>query len=134
MIEWSPSLSVGNAEIDRHQRDLYMAAQRVVAGAGAPDGELEALVHRLVEAARTLFAAEERVLEEARAPTLVRHAHEHQRFLQDLAGVAESLARGERATVDALDLPRFVPSWLATHLARSDRDLARFARKRRKAG
>lgn len=130
MIEWTPSLSVGIAEIDGHQRDLYAAAQRVVAGAGTGDRELEALVLRLVEAARTLFAAEERVLQEAVAPTLVRHAHEHQRFLQDLAGVAENLARGERKAVNALDLARFVPSWLSSHLSRSDRDLARLARKR----
>ncbi len=127
-IEWNPSLSVGIDEIDRQQRDLYAAAQRVVAAARADDRQLEKVVLALLDCARAQFATEERWLRAASAPTFVRHAHEHHRFVQDLAAVAEHLARGDRAAVDALDLARFIPSWLSSHVARSDRDLAQLAR------
>jgi hemerythrin-like metal-binding protein len=127
-IEWTPSLSVGIDEIDRHQRDLCAAAERLVGAAGARDGELEALVRRLLEIARAQFAAEERCLRDADAPALVRHAHEHRRFLDDLGAIADQLARGERAAVDRLDVARFVGTWIASHVKHSDRDVERAAR------
>lgn len=127
-IEWAPSLSVGIEEIDRHQRDLFAAADRLVSAAGAGDGELEALVRKLLETARAQFAAEERWLRAANEPAVVRHAHEHQRFLADLLSIADQLARGDRAAVDRLDVARFVGAWITLHVTRSDRDVARAAR------
>ncbi len=126
-IEWTPSLSVGIEEIDRHQRDLYAAADRLVSAAGASDVELEGLVRRLLETARAQFAAEERWLRAADEPAVVRHAHEHRRFLDDLLAIADQLARGERAAVDRLDVAGFVGTWITLHVTRSDRDVARAA-------
>jgi hemerythrin-like metal-binding protein len=124
-IEWTPSLSVGIEDIDQRQRELYAAAARVAAGAKAGDRELEALVRGLLETARAQFAAEERLLHAAGEAAVVRHAHEHRRFLSDLGTIADQLARGDRAMVERLDLPRFVGAWIDTHVTRSDRDLLR---------
>lgn len=124
-IEWTPSYSVGIDEIDRHQRDLCAAAQRIVGAAGARDGELEALVRKLLETASAMFTAEERFLRAAGEPTLVRHAHEHRRFLEDLGAIADQLARGERAAVERLDVARFVGTWITSHVTHSDRDIER---------
>lgn len=124
-IEWTPSYSVGIDEIDRHQRDLCAAAQRLVAASGTRDGELEAIVRKLLEIARAQFAAEERFLRAASEPTLVRHAHEHRRFLDDLGAIADQLSRGERAAVDRLDVARFVGTWITSHVTHSDRDVER---------
>lgn len=126
-IEWTPSFSVGIDEIDRHQRDLCTAAQRLVSAGGTRDGELETLVRKLLEIARALFAAEERFLRAAEEPTLVRHAHEHRRFLEDLGAIADQLSRGERAAVERLDVARFVGAWIASHVTYSDRDVERAA-------
>ncbi len=130
-IEWTPYLSVGIDEIDSHQKDLFAAAESVVAAARGSDRELETLVRRLIEVANAQFAAEERWMRAASAPAIVRHAHEHRRFVEDLTAVADQLARGERAAVDALDLARFVPTWISSHVSGSDRDLARLARTQR---
>lgn len=124
-IEWTPSVAVGIEEIDRQQRELYAAAGRLVAATGAGDGELEALVRRLLETAREQFEAEERCLADAGDAALVRHAREHQRFLEDLAIIAEQLAEGRRDAVERLDVARFVGAWIAAHVTRSDRDLVR---------
>lgn len=129
-MEWTPSLSVGIEEIDRHQRDLYAAADRLVSAAGAGNGELEAHLRRLLETARTQFSAEERWLREAQEPTIIRHAHEHRRFLDDLVEIADLLARGQREAVDALDVGKFVTAWIGSHVSRSDRDLLRAGRAR----
>ena len=127
-MEWTPTLSVGIEEIDRHQRDLCAAAGQLVSSARSGNGELEARIRRLHEAARVQFAVEERWLREASDPAVVRHAHEHRRFLDDLSGIAEQLARGQRAAVDALDVGTFVSVWIGAHVSRSDRDLVRAAR------
>ncbi len=129
-IEWTPYLSVGIDEIDRQQKELYTAAERVVAAVRGSDRELETLVRRLLEIANAQFAAEERWMRAASAPAIVRHAHEHRRFVEDLAVAADQLARGERGAVDALDLARFVPTWISSHVSGSDRDLARLAQTR----
>ncbi len=130
-IEWTSYLSVGIDEIDHHQRELYAAADQVVSAARESDRNLEALVRRLIEVAGAQFAAEERWLRDASAPAIVRHAHEHRRFVEDLTVAADQLARGDRAAVDALDLARFVPTWISSHVSGSDRDLARLALKQR---
>lgn len=127
-IAWTPSLSVGIEEIDRRQRGLYEAANGLVAAAGAGNGELEARVRRLLDHARSQFEAEERWLVDAKDPAIVRHAHEHRRFLEDLEGIAAQLARGQREAVDALDVRTFVPAWIGAHVSRSDRDLVRARR------
>jgi hemerythrin-like metal-binding protein len=126
-IQWIPSLSVGVEEIDAKQRELHSAADGIVAAAGAGDREREAALRRLLETARALFAEEERLLASAQDLALVRHSHEHRRFTEDLAVTLEQLARGDRAAVDALDLGGFVGAWVASHVARSDRELARIA-------
>ncbi len=130
-IEWTPYLSVGIDEIDRQQRDLYAVAEQVVEATRDGDRKLENLVRRLIEVASAQFAAEERWMRSAGAPAIVRHAHEHRRFVEDLTAAADQLARGERAAVDALDLARFVPTWISSHVSGSDRDLARLSDKQR---
>ncbi len=130
-LEWTPYLSVGIDEIDRQQKELFAAAESVVSAVRGSNRELETLVRRLVEVANAQFAAEERWMRAESAPAIVRHAHEHRRFVEDLTVVAEQLARGERAAVDALDLARFVPTWISSHVSGSDRDLAHLASRRR---
>jgi len=129
-LEWTPSHSVGIEEIDEHQRNLYGEADRLVAAAGSENGELEAQVRRLLEVARAQFSAEERWLREGHEPAIVRHAHEHRRFLDDLVGIADQLARGLRPEVDALDLGEFVSTWIGSHASWSHPDLRRAGRER----
>jgi hemerythrin len=127
-IEWTPSLSTGVEDVDRNQRQLLAAVAR---GAGAPTAPnivpASALRHP-VEVAREPSAAEERWLRRAGDPPLVRHELAHRRSRADVGGAAERLARGQRASVDALDLAGFVSGGLAAHLDDSDRALARAAR------
>jgi hemerythrin-like metal-binding protein len=127
-IEWTPSLSTGVEDVDRNQRQLLAAVERVAGATTAPNIVLESALRHLLEVAREQFAAEERWLRSAGDPSLVRHELEHRRFLADVGGAAERLARAQRASVDALDLAGFVSGWLAAHLDESDRALARAAR------
>jgi hemerythrin len=128
-IDWTPSLQTGVDEVDRYQRDVFAAVERVARATTAPDVVLESALRRLLDAASTQFAAEERWLRGAGDPALVRHEFEHRRFLSDVAAAAEQLARGDRIAVDALDLTAFVSGWLAAHVADCDRELARAARR-----
>lgn len=127
-IQWTPSLSTGIEEVDRHQRELFGAVERVAAAPTAPDVVLESALRRLHDVALGQFAAEERWLRAAADPALVRHELEHRRFLSDVAEAADQLARGDRASVDALGLAAFLAGWLAAHVAGCDRELAHAAR------
>jgi hemerythrin len=119
------AIACPDARIDALRRDLLRGAESLVAAAAsaAPPAEVARLTQALLEIARAQFAAEEQRLGAARSLTLVRHAHEHQRFLADLEALAATAARGNAAALRALRPERWIPEWLAAH-AGTDRDLA----------
>lgn len=110
--------------IDRLRKTMLLDAERLLAALGAAEnGKLAGLAQQLLETARAQFDAEERRLRTAAAPSLVRHAREHQRFLADLGAMIALAARGDASGVVALKPERWIPEWLSAH-ARTDRDLA----------
>ncbi|HET6411883.1 MAG TPA: hypothetical protein VFG53_07465 [Anaeromyxobacter sp.] len=80
------------------------------------------LAGRLLATARRTFDLEEERLSTADAKSLVRHAREHERFLEDLGTLVTLASRGDGEAVAALRADRFIPEWLAAH-ARTDRGL-----------
>ena len=121
--EWA-AVVCADGRIDSLRRTLLRHAERLVAAVGAGEhGLLAGLAQQLMSTAREQFEAEERHLREAKAPSLVRHAREHQRFLADLGAVIALATRGDRPGVSALRPERWIPDWLSAH-ARTDLDLA----------
>jgi hemerythrin len=99
-------------------------AERLVSALGSGEhASLAGLAQQLLSTAREQFEAEERRLRESKAPSLVRHAREHQRFLADLGAMISLASRGDAGGVGALKPERWIPDWLNAH-ARTDRDLA----------
>ena len=97
-------------------------AQSAALGGGRP-GELATLAQQLLVTARAEFEAEERRLRERRAPSLVRHAREHDRFLADLGTLVAIAGRADGRGLGELKPERWIPEWLRAH-ALTDRDLA----------
>jgi hemerythrin len=119
-VTWS---SAPQSQIDRLREELFVRAECFLEGldAGRP-AELEPLVRRLMSVARAQFAVEERLLDETRAASLVRHAHEHATFLADLEAIAQLANRGDADALAALRPAAWLMAWLATH-GRTDREL-----------
>jgi len=125
-IGWNESLSTGHEALDSLQLELFRRAAQLVEAAQARKApEARAHVARLAELARFLFDAEEQLLREAAAPSLERHAHEHRRFLTDLAVVSDELTRRGTGALADLEVARHVARWLETHVGQTDRDLDR---------
>lgn len=123
-VRWNESLAVGHRELDDLQLELFRRATQLVDAAHARQApEARAHVARLSELAAVMFEVEERLLREAGARSLARHAAEHQRFLTDLALVSTELKlKGEAALAD-LQVARYVAAWLEAHVGQTDRDL-----------
>jgi hemerythrin len=120
--EWS-SVTCPDGKIDGLRKAMLRDAERLVSavGEGKP-GELARLAQQLLATAREQFEAEERRLRDQKAPSLVRHAREHDRFLADLGALVALASRGDASGLSALRPERWIPDWLSAH-ARTDRDL-----------
>ncbi len=125
-VRWNESLEVGHEELDGLQLELFRRATELVRAARAQQApEARAHVARLAEVATVMFETEERLLREAEATSLHRHAAEHQRFLTDLALVSTELKRSGPAALGELEVAAFVTAWLEAHVGQTDRDLDR---------
>lgn len=121
--QWT-ALAFPDARLASLHQELLRDAEALVTAAARPaaTGELAQLALSLLDTARVQFEAEERRLRAGRARSLVRHAHQHQRFLSDLTALATTAARGDAAGLRALRPERWIPDWLVAH-AGTDREL-----------
>ena len=125
-VRWNESLATGHEELDGLQVELFRRANQLVTAARSRQApEARAHVARVTELCAVMFEVEERLLREAGAPSLERHAREHQRFLTDLALLSTELARSGPGALADLQVSRFVPEWLEAHVGQTDRDLDR---------
>ena len=93
--EWT-AVVCPDERIDTLRKTMLRDAERLVSALGtAQHGALAALAQQLLATAREQFEAEERRLRDAKAPSLVRHAREHQRFLADLGAMISLASRGD---------------------------------------
>ncbi|MGC3999219.1 MAG: hypothetical protein QM767_17985 [Anaeromyxobacter sp.] len=123
MNEWT-AVTCPDATIDVLRKQFADQAERLLAAVGkATPHVIAGLASRLLETSQQLFEREERRLAEGKASSLVRHAHEHGRFLADLAELAELAQSGDAAGLETLRPQRWLKSWIAAH-ARTDKDLA----------
>jgi hemerythrin len=121
--EWT-AIACPDARIDSLRKDLLRDAERLVAALGeGRHRELVSLARQVLLTAREQFEAEERRLRDQQAPSLLRHAREHERFLADISAVVALATRGDTPGVVALKPEQWIQEWLAAH-ARTDRDLA----------
>ncbi|BDG01036.1 hemerythrin domain-containing protein [Anaeromyxobacter oryzae] len=117
------SIPASAAQIELLREELFVRAECLLEALDAGRrAELPALLQRLAAAARAQFDAEERMLKETDARSLVRHAHEHAKFLADLDVITEHARRGEAGELEALRPTAWLMAWLAAH-GRTDRDL-----------
>jgi hemerythrin len=118
-----PCIAAAPRELESLREELFVRAECFLEALDAGRrAELPGLLQRLTAAARAQFAAEERLLAETRAPSLVRHAQEHAKFLSDLEVLADHAGREGAEGLDALRPAAWLTAWLAAH-GGTDREL-----------
>jgi len=129
-MEWTASLSVGDAEIDAQHQELFRRVNALVTacadGRGA-DVVLDTLVY-LVEYTRQHFAAEEREMRAARYPDFEAHRQAHARFFETVAALQDEVEEtGARPSlVETVD--HMVVEWLVAHVKNVDVAMAAWLR------
>jgi hemerythrin len=128
-VVWDPALALGHAEIDAQHAELfrrYGALVEAMESGGSVD--VGPVFDYLVEYAATHFAAEERVMAEARYPAATVHAAAHARFVRELAELRILYDANGPTTGVAVKTRTWILDWLRAHIMGVDLGLARFLR------
>ena len=134
LIEWNEQLSTGWKFMDDdHARLVEMInTLHVAAAEGKGQNVVPGLVDDLVEYCRLHFAREETAMNKNRYPLFRDHKAQHEWMLSRVLEFEKGVIAGEPATAD--ELIGFLADWLAQHIRRHDRDLARYLAKRTSVG
>lgn len=117
MIEWTPELSTGIAQLDEHHKEIFQwlaelesaaVEERTLFGVYA--------LTRFKQYVREHFSVEEALMKSAGYPGLVEHLEEHAAFRAKLRELQRK-AIGQDVSVEAVD---FLKDWLTTHIAKTD--------------
>lgn len=129
-FEWTEALSVGDDGLDAQHKHLVDIINRLAEGAqaGRERADVLAVVAELKDYVDEHFAAEERYMRDLEYPDLRRHQLEHIQFAQEVAGFDRACRQGG-CTVNHVVL-EFLKNWLLSHIARTDRRYADYARQR----
>jgi hemerythrin len=123
LLTWDDEkYSVGVKSIDgQHSvlfgliNDLYEAMRK-----GQAQKLTGALLHKLVEYTQTHFAAEEKMMANAKYPGLAEHQVKHRDLIQQVRDFTSRFEKGEIAL--NLDLMTFLRDWLTNHIQKVDHE------------
>jgi hemerythrin-like metal-binding protein len=123
---WRAALAVGVPAIDRQHRSLlaHAAEARLAVAAEKPNGHLDELLDRLIEAARNHFEWEEQLMVSSSYPGYLAHKKEHAMLLDEAQTLRHEFSSGQVAPGDCVTL--FLDAWAEHHIARCDRPFAKF--------
>jgi hemerythrin len=126
-FRWKPSLSVGIESIDEQHKELIRRAAAFLDHVeGRSRQDVGILLSYLRTYALTHFADEEDAMRETGYPGYERHKYQHDRFLADLLDLSRQQEKKRGAGVSPEDLGRWIRTWIADHVSRTDMEMARF--------
>ncbi len=129
MLAWTPSLTIGVAEIDAQHRALFEQAANFEAAVKAREPcRLEELFGYLQVHARVHFEAEERLMLEVSYPRLNEHVREHSEFKRRLQSLVPHWEVEGDSSALLLALLGFLHFWLTDHVKNSDQRIEGYLR------
>jgi hemerythrin-like metal-binding protein len=122
LLTWNSNYSVGVKTLDSQHTVLFGLLNDLHAAMlkGQAQSLTGPLLRKLVDYTHTHFAAEERMLTEARYPGLADHKIKHRELIQKVEGYAARFEKGE-ITLN-LHLMNFLRDWLTNHIQKTDRE------------
>jgi hemerythrin len=128
-VAWDPSLALGHAEIDaQHQEIFRRFGVLVEAMDGGKPTEIGLLLDFLAEYAVAHFAAEEKVMAEARYPGAGVHASAHARFVREYRDLRRLYEENGGSQAVLVRARTWIEDWLRAHIMGVDLALARYLR------
>ncbi|MFQ3231430.1 bacteriohemerythrin [Reinekea sp.] len=118
-LQWSSEYELGIQVIDnQHERIVdYINDVDELQSTHSNRGELEQVLHRLVDYTQSHFAFEEALLEEVGYPELLEHQATHQAFISEIEQMHRDFKEGHDI---ANELAEFLLKWLLEHIRSDD--------------
>jgi hemerythrin-like metal-binding protein len=123
-MHWDTRLKLGIEALDTQHREIVEAASEACEAQRERDHKT--LRQRLLELMRLSaehFVFEEQMMLETQYPKIAIHSEHHAEILGQLERFSRLLLEG-RASADGERIMRFLTDWIASHIARFDRDFA----------
>lgn len=128
-MAWHPSLTSGNADIDRqHQEIIRRLADLVESLEAGRREEIGKMFDFLGDYVVEHFSAEERAMERTRYPGRNVHAAAHVRFVKQYAELRGLYEAAGPSFAVAVRTATWIEDWLKAHIFGADRALARHLR------
>lgn len=120
LIEWSPNLSVGVAEIDGQHQQLLSMLNRLYDTLGDPQRRhvVAQILDEAAEYAGLHFATEEKYMLQFSYPAYAEHKRLHDEFAVTIGRFRTELAEDRIGLT--LDLGKYLLHWLYEHLMKED--------------
>lgn len=118
-MQWSSSLSIGNASFDLAHRRCITALASLET---ATDGQYRGQLRNLDATLRAAFGDEEELMENMGFPELIAHRSQHQRILNALQEAESHTGPGNLSA--ARELVALLPHWFLFHWVQMDATLA----------
>ena len=125
LMEWSPALSVGFAEIDRQHERLIEIANELNSAMHSGQGTqvVGRILNQLVDYTVKHFTYEENLMRQHGYAERDAHLAEHKKLIADVSTFKRDFDSG-KATM-TVELLGFIRSWLLEHILKVDKALAR---------
>ncbi len=125
IFTWENRYSIDVEQIDEHHRHLVALLNKAYDNflQFSPHGELNKLLHELIDYATYHFSAEEQRMQENNYPQAATHKREHAEFIRR---VGEMHADFQSRKVYFLEILGFLYEWLTSHILQTDAELGRF--------
>lgn len=135
-MQWSPSLSVGIAEIDAQHKELFGQIQLLHAAlsAGRAADQVAPMFDFLETYVREHFAAEEAEMDRMNYPQRRSHKASHAEFIAELQRLRAELDQVGPGPEMAVRLQRRLRDWLVGHIGIMDREFGQFVGRRPAGG
>lgn len=119
LIDWTPALAVGVAEIDDEHKKLVglINALHEAMKQGRGQQVVASTVRELMEYVLIHFATEERLFARHGYPEATRHIAEHKALTAKVRDMEAALVQGKTLTMDVLTL---LKAWITDHIQQTD--------------
>lgn len=126
LMQWSPELSVGVAELDEQHKQLLAMLNDLHAALLERRGRevVADIVERLKNYIRRHFTREEALLERLGYPDLSAHRAEHNQFIERTLDF--DMACNDGGVVSPMEIQGFLRRWLVDHIRGTDKRYAAF--------
>ncbi|MFP4363969.1 MAG: bacteriohemerythrin [Spirochaetia bacterium] len=128
LVEWNESLSVGNEYIDNQHQGLINVINEVWEATRNKVAieEFTPYIIKLIRYTREHFGDEEKMMEEKGYPYIKRHKDQHREFIEKIDSFDEKIDRQKKSA--NAELVVFLKQWLVTHIQKSDKAYADYAK------